>query len=63
MWCVMHWLGINESEWLVQLCSPIRVQQRRRVGVGDMYIDVFGVGVGVHNGSVSLSSVHYLIIA
>ena len=63
MWCEMHKLGINESEWLVQLCSPISVRQRSRVGVGDIYIDVFGVGVGVHNSSVSLSSVCYLIIA
>ena len=49
IWWAMRKLGI---EWLVRLVQSIYKDVRSRVRVGDAYSDEFGVGVGVHQGSV-----------
>ena len=46
----MHKLGTDE--WLVRLVQSMYKDVRRRVRVCDGYTEVFGLGVGVHHGSV-----------
>ena len=46
----MRKLGIDE--WLVRLVQSMYKDLRSRVRVGDGYSEEFGVGVGVHQGSV-----------
>ena len=50
IWWVMCKLGIDE--WLVRLVQSMYKDVRSRVRVGDGYSEEFGVGVGVHQGSV-----------
>ena len=50
IWWAMRKLGIDE--WLVCLVQSIYQDVRSRVRVGDGYCEEFGVGVGVHQGSV-----------
>ena len=56
IWWAMRKLGIDE--WLVRLVQSMYV--RSRVRVGDGYSEEFGVGVGVHQGSV-LSPLLFII--
>ena len=55
----MHKLGIDE--WLVPLVQSMYKDVRSRVRVGDGYSEEFGVGVGVHQGSV-LSPLLFIIV-
>ena len=55
----MHKLGIDE--WLVRLVQTMYKDVRSRVRVGDGYSEEFGVGVGVHQGSV-LSPLLFIIV-
>ena len=50
IWWAMQRLCIDE--WLVRLVQSIYNDVRSRVRVGDGYSEEFGVGVGVHQGSV-----------
>ena len=50
IWWAMRKLGIDE--WLVRLVQSMYKDVRSRVRVGDVYSEEFGVGVGVHQGSV-----------
>ena len=50
IWWAMRKLGIDE--WLVRLVQSMYKDVRSRVRVGDGYSEEFGVGVGVHQGSV-----------
>ena len=50
IWWVMRKLGIDE--WLVRLVQSMYKDVRSRIRVGDGYSEEFGVGVGVHQGSV-----------
>ena len=50
IWWAMRKLGIDE--WLVRLVQSMYKDVRNRVRVGDGYSEEFGVGVGVHQGSV-----------
>ena len=50
IWWAMRKLGIDE--WLVCLVQSMYKDVRSRVRVGDGYSEEFGVGVGVHQGSV-----------
>ena len=50
IWWAMHKLGIDE--WLVRLFQPMQKDVRSRVRVENGYSEEFGVGVGVHQGSV-----------
>ena len=50
IWWAMRKLGIDE--WLVHLVQSMYKDVRSRVRVGDGYSEEFGVGVGVHQGSV-----------
>ena len=59
IWWAMRKLGIDE--WLVRLVQSIYKDVRSRVRVGDGYSDEFGVGVGVHQGSV-LSRLLFIIV-
>ena len=59
IWWAMRKLGINE--WLVSLVQPMYKGMRSRVRVGDGYSEEFGVGVGVHQGSV-LSPLLFIIV-
>ena len=58
IWWAMGKLGIDE--WLVRLVQSMDV--RSRVRVGDGYSEEFGVGVGVHQGSV-LSPLLFIIVS
>ena len=58
VWWAMRKLGIDE--WLVRLVQSMYKDVRSRVRVGDGYSEVFGVGVGVHQGSV-LSPLLFII--
>ena len=49
------------DEWLVRLVQSMYKDVRSRVRVGDGYSEEFGVGVGVHQGSV-LSPLHFIIV-
>ena len=55
----MRKLGIDE--WLVHLVQSMYKDVRSRVRVGDGYSEEFGVGVGVHQGSV-LSPLLFIIV-
>ena len=59
IWWVMRKLGIDE--WLVRLVQSMYKDVRSRVRVGDGYSEEFGVGVGVHQGSV-LSPLLFIIV-
>ena len=59
IWWAMRKLGIDE--WLVRLVQSTYKDVRNRVRVGDGYNEEFGVGVGVHQGSV-LSPLLFIIV-
>ena len=59
IWWAMRKLGIDE--WLVRLVQSMYKYVRSRVRVGDGYSEEFGVGVGVHQGSV-LSPLLFIIV-
>ena len=59
MWWAMRKLGIDE--WLACLVLSMYKDVRSRVRVGDGYSEEFGVGVGVHQGSV-LSPLLFIIV-
>ena len=59
IWWVMRKLGIDE--WLVRLVQSMYKDVRSGVRVGDGYSEEFGVGVGVHQGSV-LSPLLFIIV-
>ena len=59
IWWAMRKLGIDE--WLVHLVQSMYKDVRSRVRVGDGYSKEFGVGVGVHQGSV-LSPLLFIIV-
>lgn len=59
IWWAMRKLGIDE--WLVRLVQAMYADARSRVRVGDGYSEEFGVGVGVHQGSV-LSPLLFIIV-
>ena len=59
IWWAMRKLGIDE--WLVLLVQSMYKDVRSRVRVGDGYSEKFGVGVGVHQGSV-LSPLLFIIV-
>ena len=59
IWWAMRKLGIDE--WLVCLVQSMYKDVRSRVRVGDGYSEEFGVGVGVHQGSV-LSPLLFIIV-
>ena len=59
IWWAMRKLGIDE--WLVRLVQSMYKDVRSTVRVGDGYSEEFGVGVGVHQGSV-LSPLLFIIV-
>ena len=59
IWWAMRKLGIDK--WLVCLVQSMYKDVRSRVRVGDGYSEEFGVGVGVHQGSV-LSPLLFIIV-
>ena len=59
IWWAMRKLGIDE--WLVRLVQSMYKDVGSRVRVGDGYSEEFGVGVGVHQGSV-LSPLLFVIV-
>ena len=59
IWWAMRKLGIDE--WLVRLAQSMYKDVRSRVRVGDGYSEEFGVGVGIHQGSV-LSPLLFIIV-
>ena len=59
IWWAMHKLGTDE--WLVRLVQSIYKGVRSRVRGGNGYSEEFGVGVGVHQGSV-LSPLLFIIV-
>ena len=59
IWWAMRKLGIDE--WLVRLVQSMYKDVRSRVRVGDGYSEEFGVGVGVHQGSI-LSPLLFIIV-
>ena len=59
LWWAMRSLGIDE--WVVRLVQGMYNNARSRVRVGDSYSEEFGVGVGVHQGSV-LSPLLFIIV-
>ena len=59
IWWALRKPGTNE--WLVRLVQSMYKDVRSRVRVGDGYSEEFGVGVGVHQGSV-LSPLLFIIV-
>ena len=59
IWWSMRKLGIDE--WLVCLVQSMYKDVRSRVRVGNGYSEEFGIGVGVHQGSV-LSPLLFIIV-
>ena len=59
IWWAMRKLKIDE--WLMRLVQSMYKDVRSRVRVGDGYSEEFGVGVGVHQGSV-LSPLLFIIV-
>ena len=59
IWWAMRKLGIDK--WLVHLVQSMYKDVKSRVRVGDGYSEEFGVGVGVHQGSV-LSPLLFIIV-
>ena len=59
IWWAMPKLGIDK--WLVRLVQSMYKDVRSRVRVGVGYSEEFGVGVGVHQGSV-LSPLLFIIV-
>ena len=59
IWWAMRKLCIDE--WLVRLVQSMYKDVKSRVRVGDGYSEEFGVGVGVHQGSV-LSLLLFIIV-
>ena len=59
IWWAMRKLGIDE--WLVRLVQSMYKDVRSRVRLGHGYSEEFGVGVGVHQGSV-LSPLLFIIV-
>ena len=59
IWWAMRKLGIDE--WLVHLVQSMYKDLRSRIRVVDGYSEEFGVGVGVHQGSV-LSPLLFIIV-
>ena len=59
IWWAMHKLGIDG--WLVRLVQSMYKNVRSRVRVGDGYSEEFGIGVGVHQGSI-LSPLLFIIV-
>ena len=53
-WDIIWWAvrKLGTDEWLVHLVQSMYKDVRSRVRVGDGYSEEFGVGVGVHQGSV-----------
>ena len=52
---------LGTDEWWVRLVQSMYKDVRSRVRVGDGYSEEFGVGVGVHQGSV-LSPLLFIIV-
>ena len=61
IWWATGKLGTCIDEWLVRLVQSMYKDVRSRVRVGDGYSEEFGVGVGVHQGSV-LSPLLFIIV-
>ena len=59
IWWAMRKLGTDE--WLVRLVQSMYKDVRSRVRVGDGYSEEFGVGMGVHQGSV-LNPLIFIIV-
>ena len=59
IWWAMRKLGIDE--WLLRLVQSMYKDVRSRVRVADWYSEEFGVGVGVHQGSVLSPTLHHCV--
>ena len=59
LWWAMRSLGVDE--WVVRLVQGMYNNARSKVRVGNSYSEEFGVGVGVHQGSV-LSPLLFIIV-
>ena len=59
LWWALRSLGVEE--WAVHLIQGMYVNARSRVRVNGQYSEEFGVGVGVHQGSV-LSPLLFILV-